>query len=268
MPGVNRLGAGRRALIPGATGGIGHAIARELARHRYELLLTGRRVDVLETLARDTHARTIPADLSTSDGVQSLIEEMGELDLLVANAALPASGEITDFSEAEIRRSVEVNLTAPILLARAAAEQMSRRGRGHIVFVSSLAGKVAPGGGSLYAATKFGLRGFALGLREDLRTSGVGVSVILPGFISDAGMFADSGVALPRGVGTKPPEDVARAVLRAVQRNRAEIEVAPLAMRAGTWFGVVAPQAAAAVSRRMGAAEVAARMTEGQRNKR
>ena len=79
----------------------------------------------------------------------------------------------------------------------------------------------------MYSATKFGLRGFALSLREDLRSAGVGVSVVLPGFIRDAGMFADTGVKLPLGVGTKAPEDVADAVLRASSTNRAEVDVAP-----------------------------------------
>ena len=87
---------------------------------------------------------------------------------------------------------LEVNLRAPIALARALAPAMIARGSGHIVFISSLAGKAAAPASSIYSATKFGLRGFALGLREDLRPHGVGVSVVLPGFIRDAGMFADA----------------------------------------------------------------------------
>ncbi len=108
---------------------------------------------------------------------------------------------------------------------------MLARRRGHLVFMGSLAGKAASPASSLYNATKFGLRGFALALREDLRDAGVGVSVIMPGFISDAGMFADSGVKLPPGVGTRTPEQVAAAVLRAVEQNRAEVTVAPLPIR-------------------------------------
>ena len=88
-------------------------------------------------------------------------------------------------------------------------------------------------GSSVYAATKFGLRGFALALREDLAPKGVGVSVILPGFIRDAGMFAESGAKLPPYVGTKRPEDVARAVVKAIEHDRAEIDVAPLAAARG-----------------------------------
>jgi hypothetical protein len=96
----------------------------------------------------------------------------------------------------------------------------------------------------------------------------VGVSVVLPGFIRDAGMFADAGVNLPRGVGTRTPQDVAAGVIRAIDHNRAEVEVAPLGLRLGATFAAVAPGAAATVSRRMGSDRIATRMAEGQRDKR
>jgi len=163
---------------------------------------------------------------------------------------------------------LEVNLRAPIALARALAPPMIERRRGHMVFVSSLAGKVASPASSIYSATKFGLRGFALGLRQDLRPHGVGVSLVLPGFIRDAGMFADARVQLPRGVGTRAPEEVAAAVLTAIERNRAEVEVAPAWMRAGASFAGVAPTVAAAVSRKLGGDKIAADHVSGQRDKR
>ena len=92
-----------------------------------------------------------------------------------------------------------------MLLAHGLIEQMVARGSGHLLFMSSLSGRAAAPGSSVYSATKFGLRGFALALREDLAPKGVGVSVVLPGFIRDAGMFADSGAKLPPGVGTQAP---------------------------------------------------------------
>ena len=96
---------------------------------------------------------------------------------------------------------LEVNLRAPIALARALAPGMVERHRGHLAFISSLSGKTASPASSVYSATKFGLRGFALGLREDLRRQRVGVSVVLPGFIREAGMFADSRATLAAGCG-------------------------------------------------------------------
>ena len=88
-------------------------------------------------------------------------------------------------------------------------------------------------GSSLYSATKFGLRGFAAGLRQDVHGRGVEVTVVFPGFVSDAGMFADSGVALPRWVGTRTPDQVAAAVVKGIEEGRAEMDVAPLGLRAG-----------------------------------
>jgi len=145
---------------------------------------------------------------------------------------------------------------------------MVKRGRGHLLFMSSLSGKSATPGTAIYNATKFGLRGFASALRADLRSSGVGVSAVFPGFIRDAGMFAEAGVKLPPGVGTASPEDVARAVLSAIERNRAEVDVAPLSVRAGATFAGIAPELASKVARRLGSENIAREMEAGQRAKR
>lgn len=225
-------------------------------------------MDVLEPLATELHGQAIRADLSDRDDVARLIEQVGDLDVLIANAGLPASGDLGELTQEQIDRMLEVNLRAPIALAHAAAATMSARGGGHIVFISSLAGKVASPASSIYSATKFGLRGFALGLREDLRPLGIGVSVVLPGFIRDSGMFADAGIELPRGVGTRTPDDVAAGVIKAIERNRAEVEVAPLGLRLGAAFGGLAPELAAAASRKMGGGQVAANLAAGQRDKR
>ena len=257
-----------RVLITGATGGIGAAIARAFAACGAQVLLSGRRAQVLQSLADELGAEAMPCDLADRADVARLLERLGELDVLVANAALPASGELAELTQEEIDRMLEVNLRAPIALARELAPAMVQRGRGHLVFISSLSGKAASPSSSIYSATKFGLRGFALGLRADLRDHGVGVSLVLPGFVSDAGMFADARVELPRGVGTRTPEDVARAVIRAIERNRAEVDVAPASLRLGAAFASVAPEVAARTSRLMGSDRIARAMAEGQRDKR
>jgi short-subunit dehydrogenase len=255
-------------LVTGATGGLGDAIAREFSARGASLVLTGRRVDALESLARELGARAIACDLSDRDETDRLIGEVGEVDILIANAGMPASGRFTELTEEQIDRMLEVNLRAPIALARGLAPSMAARRRGHIVFISSQSGKAAQPASSMYSATKFGLRGFALGLRADMRPYGVGVSVVLPGFIRGAGMFADAGIALPFYVGTRTPADVSAAVIRAIERNRAEIDVAPPAVRLGTAFASIAPQLAETVSRRMGNERIAARMAESQRDRR
>jgi short-subunit dehydrogenase len=257
-----------KVLLTGATGGIGTAIARAFAERGASLVLSGRRADALEPLAAEVGGRAVVCDLADRGDLDRLLAEAGEVDVLVANAANPASGLLTDLRQDQIDRMLEVNLRAPIALAHALAPAMVARGSGQLVFISSLAGKVASPASSLYSATKFGLRGFALGIREDLRPHGVGVSLVLPGFIRDAGMFADAKVSLPRGVGTRTPEQVALAVIRAVERNRAEVEVAPLGLRLGAAFASVAPELAASVSRKMGSDKVASDLATGQRHKR
>ena len=163
---------------------------------------------------------------------------------------------------------LEVNLRAPAALARALAPGMIERGRGHMVFVSSLSGKAANPASSIYSATKFGVRGFALGLREDLRPHQVGVSTVLPGFISDAGMFADSGAKVPTGLGTRTPAQVARATLAAVHRDRGEVVVAPPFDRVGARFGSVAPMLGARLARLTGAGATTAEIAQGARSRR
>lgn len=260
--------SGRTVLVTGATGGIGHAIARRLHAAGATLVLTGRRSAVLEPLAQELGGVAVACDLADPAAVDALFAGHPDVDVVVHNAALPASGPLLEFTPEQVARAMQVNLLAPVALSHAYAGRMAARGSGHLVFISSLSGKSASPGTSLYSASKFGMRGFAQGLRADLEDAGVGVSTIFPGFIRDAGMFADSGAVLPKGVGSATPEDVADAVLRAIEKNRAEIDVAPVSLRLGAAFAQVAPQVSAVVSRRLGANDISAQIAAGQSDKR
>lgn len=260
--------AGSKVLLTGATGGLGVALARALHEHSAQLLLSGRRLEVLTPLASELAAQAIAADLSERADVERLLAAGSGVDVLVANAALPASGHLLELTQAQIDTMLEVNLAAPIALVRGLAPQMASRGRGHVVLISSLSGKAASPDASIYSATKFGLRGFAHGARADLRSSGVGVSVIMPGFIRDAGMFADAEVKLPPGVGTSSPEQVASAVISAIERNRGEVTVAPFGLRAGASVAAAFPAVAAFGQRFLGGARVAGRISARQAKKR
>jgi uncharacterized protein len=260
--------AGASVLLTGASGGIGHAVARAIAERGGELILTGRRVDVLEPLAQELGARAFATDLANRAAVDRLVEDAGRVDILIANAGLPGVGALDSFTVEQIDRVLDVNLRAPIVLTHALTPAMVERRSGHVVFMSSLNGKASTPLTSLYNATKFGMRGFASAIREDLRTSGVGVSTIFPGFIRDAGMFVAAEAKLPPGVGTRSPEDVANATVKAIESNRAEVDVAPLSVRLGTTFASLAPEAAAHVSRKMGAHKVAGEMAAGNADKR
>jgi short-subunit dehydrogenase len=236
--------AGRTALLTGATGGLGRAMAKALAARGAVLALSARKADALEALAAelpgDGH-RTLPADLAEEGAAERLAAEAGRIDVLVANAGLPAAGRLTDFTPEQVKRALRVNLEAPMLMAQALFPDMVERGDGHLVFIASLSGKAASPRSAIYNATKFGLRGFALGLRADLAPKGIGVSLVSPGFIREAGMFADAGAKPPPGMGTGTPEQVGAAVVKAVERNRAEITVAPVAQRALAHFALASP---------------------------
>lgn len=255
-----------KVLLTGATGGLGAAMARAIKAEGGRLVLSGRNREVLDALAEELGAIAAPCDLTDRAALRELLAEHGDADVLIANAAVPASGALDSFTEAELDRVVEANLTAPIQMVRAVVPGMVERGRGHVVLISSLGGKVASPGASMYAATKFGIRGFAFGLRQDLERTGVGVSVISPGFIREAGMFAKSGAegTLPPGVGTSSPQEVADATIDAIVRDRFEVTVAPLPMRLGATFGLAFPRVAAATQKLSGAKDIADRMAEGQ----
>jgi uncharacterized protein len=233
---------GTRVLLTGASGGLGEAIARGLADRGARLLLTGRRVDALQTLAQELGAQAVACDLVNRAEVERLAEQAADVDVLVANAGLPGRGSLPRLEPDEIDRVLEVNLRAPIMLARLLVPGMIHRGRGQLVFVSSFAGKVpAAGESSIYTASKFGLRGFAHGLRAQLRQKGIGVSLVTPGPISEAGMFANGGPKMPAFIRPLPPARVARAVVKAIERNEAEVDVASVGLRAVSKVGALAP---------------------------
>jgi short-subunit dehydrogenase len=243
--------AGRTALLTGATGGLGRAIARALADRGAVVTLSGRKTEALEGLAAELPGSghgVIAADLAEPGAAEQLAAATGEVDVLVANAGLPAAGRMEDFTPEQVKRALRVNLESPMMLAQALYPAMVAKGSGHLVFVASLAGKSPAPRSSIYNATKFGLRGFALGLRTDLAPQGVGVSLISPGFIREAGMFAESGAKSPPGLGTSTPEEVAKATVRAIEADKVEIAVAPTRQRFLAHFGLASPGIAVRVS--------------------
>src|SRR5207302_9738485 len=193
--------------------------------------------------------------------------EAGSVDVLVSNAGIPATGRLETFKQEEIDRAIAVNLRAGIVLAKLLAPGMVERGSGHLVFMSSIAGKIPSGGETMYNATKFGIRGFGLALREELWGTGVGVSVISPTFVSEAGMWAVTGLKPNPIAGEVSPAQVADAVWNAIARNRAEIDVGPIQLRATLKVQALTPGLFATTARLMGATRPNAALDERQRDK-
>ncbi|MFD8949695.1 SDR family NAD(P)-dependent oxidoreductase [Streptomyces xanthophaeus] len=259
---------GSTVLVTGVTGGIGLTLARSLAAKGARLIVTGRREEALKAVADELGARAVVADLSEASDVARLAEACPETDILIANAALPSSGELLDYTPEQIDRALAVNLRAPVMLTRLLAPRMVAAGRGHIALVGSISGKAATKSSSLYNATKFGLRGFALAFRQDLHGTGVGVSLVQPGYVRDAGMFAATGATPPGGARTVSPDQVARGVIRAVERDLCEVNVAPVELKLLSAIAGQFPAFSERVQSRAGVDGTVRRIVEAQRRSR
>lgn len=242
-------------LVTGATGGLGHAIAGALATAGAQLVVTGRRADVLDDLARRVEAEPLVADLADRADLDRVAEVARGVDVLVANAGLGGDSSIDEVTTDEIDSVIDVNLRAPVVLATAFAQAHLEAGTsGQIVMMGSLAGLAASPRSRLYNATKFGLRGYTLALRQDLADRGIGVTLVAPGFIRDAGMFHDGTIDLPSMTRTKTPGDVAAGVLRAIRQNPAEVFVSPVELRMAATLATIAPRISERVQKRIDAA--------------
>ncbi len=256
---------GRTALLTGGSSGLGPYIARRLRAEGVRLVLSARRQEELERLAAELgESRVIVADLASSGEAERLAAESGDVDILVANAGVPASGRLESFEVPHIDNAIDVNLRAPIVLARLLVPAMVRRGSGHVLFVASMAGKVPGPRMSVYNATKFGLRGFGHALRSELHGTGVGVSLVSPIYVSEAGMWAATGQRSKMGEVT--PGEVADAVLKAIRGDRSEVTVAPLLAKLGSRVLMAAPELVHRIARGAGALPEAA--VERQLDKR
>jgi short-subunit dehydrogenase len=240
---VDNLG-GANALLTGAAGGLGRHIAGALATRGVRIAVSGRRIEPLERLCLDLRrigavAEPVIADLSDRQQTAELVERaeaiIGPLDLLVNNAGLEPPGAYTAFSDGDLLEVAEVNLLAPMLLTRHALPGMLARGRGHVVMISSLAGRGGNAFNVPYATTKAGLLGCARSLRAELEGTPVGVSVICPGFIANDGMYADIqrefGVNAPVALRAVDPDRVAHAVVQAITRDRPDMLITGWPMR-------------------------------------
>lgn len=226
---------GRTALVTGASGGIGTFIARELAREGMNLVLSGRREQALASVVEElrglgVQAHAVPADLLDLSQPDVLIERseavLGPVDVLVNNAGLELTSAFTNYTREELISVVNVNLTAPLLLTHRVLPGMLARGRGHVVFISSLAGKLGPGYEEPYAATKAGLVGLTQSLRSEYLGAPVGFSVICPGFVAGDGMYqrmVEEGITSNRVIGATTVEKVSEKVVEAIRRDRPEI---------------------------------------------
>jgi short-subunit dehydrogenase len=252
-------------------------IAHALAERGVNLALAARSADGLERvreemIAGGVKAVAIPTDVGDAQQREALVEraaaDLGPIDILVNNAGIEASHAYDDYPAEEIVRLLEVNLTAPMLLTRRVLPGMLARGRGHIVNVASLAGKASLPYQAPYAASKAGLVMFTHTLRAELVDTGVGCSVVCPGFVADEGMYADmvatTGVRVPEFLSVSKPGRVAAAVVKAIERDASELIVNPTPMRPLLVLSQAFPDAAARVLKTVGVTDLARRVASAR----
>jgi len=183
---------GKRALVTGASGGIGRAIAQKLADCGAEVALSGTRVEKLEEVASSISGKThiVPCNLSDLEAVDKLIpnaiEAMGGLDILVNNAGITRDNIFMRMKDSEWDDVIAVNLTAAFRLSRAAVKTMMKQRAGRIIGITSVVGVTGNPGQGNYAASKAGLIGMSKAIAQEVASRGITVNTIAPGFIASA----------------------------------------------------------------------------------
>ncbi len=241
-------------LITGASSGIGAAAAQLFAQQGYRVALAARRIERLQEIAEQIQAQggqalVIQTDVSQLDAVQQMakqvLERWGQVDVLFNNAGFGRLDWLENLdSTQDIQGQIAVNLTGLIWCTQAILPAMIQRRRGHVINMASMAAFIAPPTYSIYAATKFGVRGFSEALKREVGIFGIQVSTIYPGAVNTefgqhTGAQRKTGVRSP-GFLTLNSEQVAGAVWGLVKRPRRSL-VIPWPMRVAAWGNALLP---------------------------
>jgi short-subunit dehydrogenase len=226
--------SGLSALVTGASSGIGRLLALRMAERGARLALVARRADELERLAEEIRsaggeAEALPCDVAERGQVESAVaralERFGAIDVLVNNAGYGHHRTFVEWDLADMERMLRVNYLGTLYFTRLLLPQMLERQRGWLVFVSSVAGRIATPGESAYAASKFAMLGLAQALSLEVEESGVQVLTVCPGairtpFFDDEALRRMPPVALRAMV---EPEGLVEAILRALRKGQREL---------------------------------------------
>ncbi len=222
--------AGLRAVITGGSSGIGAATARAFAARGIHVAIAGRNLAALKEVAADTGAVFVTGDLREPGcprrTLDAAVDALGGLDILVSNAGIGWAGPMASMSESDIDSVLDVNLRAAAHLATAAIPHL-QPGRGRLVFVGSIAGLVGVPGETWYSATKAGLGCLADALREELRPTGIRVSLVSPGVVDTAYFERRKQPYNRRHPQLISAESAADAIVDAVYRGRDDVVVPP-----------------------------------------
>lgn len=226
--------SGKTILLTGGSRGLGPVIAEALAKRGGHLAITARSesglVEANEVIRKyDKRSLIIPADLSRLEDcervIARVIQEFGTIDILINNAGVETEGSYLSLPWQAIHQTIEINLSSPMYLAYLALPHMIGQKSGHIVNMSSIGGKCGAPYAATYCATKAGLAEWAQALRLELEDTGVHLSTVFPGYVTEVGMFAKFGVPAPKSIGSCTPEQVATAVIKAIENNAVDVIV-------------------------------------------
>ena len=224
--------AGKRALVTGASAGIGAAIARELAKAGVTVGICARRKDLLDGVLADCRAhapasRAWVVDLADLDGVGAFAaqveRELGPLDILVNNAGIPKRRHVKELTVAEVDAVMAINYLSPVRLTLAVLPGLLGRGEGHIVNVSSIAARLGPAREAAYAASKAAITAFSESMSVDLFGTGVFVHVVNPGVIDTELFHLPDNEPTLSDLPAERPEDLALAVRRQLEEGGFEL---------------------------------------------
>ena len=253
---------GTVGILTGASRGIGERLAEQLAKRGVSLALAARSSEEIEKLADRVRAMgveaiAVPTDVTDRAALQNLVDrtgsELGPPDLLINNAGIDSVEHFDRMDLDRIEAMIATNVTGPEMLARLVCPGMIERRRGHIVNISSTAGKTVPPFMTVYSSSKYAIAAFSWGLRLELAPHGIGVSAVYPHFVQDVGMFARRGTKPPKVVGTVTVDDVVKKTIRAIEENKAEMIVAPGLIKFADLFAAVSIDGMISMAKRTGA---------------
>lgn len=257
---------GQVALITGASRGLGVYMAKTFARHGVNLMISARSEPELNTLKEEltqmgVRAEVCVADVSSEDDLKKLyaatLEAFGQVDILVNNAGVETWGKYNELNPDEIRKVIDINLTAPMLLSRMVLPDMYQRNSGHIVNIASAAGFFPPPYSESYGATKAGLVGFTQSLRlsSQVMNSNVSATCMAPGYMDDAGMYEEMkkvGGSISWLIGSLPAQKLADDMIKAIEKDKPVQILMPWSPRFLKITQIIAPRLFEIVSHKLG----------------
>ena len=246
MAKVPRSLAGQVVAITGGARGIGRATASALIAQGARVAIGDIEAELAERTAEELGGGTIglPLDVTDRDSFARFLDDveakLGPLDVLINNAGIMPIGPFVEETDATALRMVDINIHGVIYGSKLALERFIPRNRGHIVQIASAAGKAGYAGGATYCATKHAVVGLSESIRAELTDTGIDISVVMPVVVNTE---LGSGLPTAKGIKAQEPEDVAAAIVEALQTGRFEVYV-PRSMAAVTRISALVPRRA------------------------